>query len=51
MCSLFGVIDYSHSLSISQLDRAVNVLSQVCEVRGSDATGIAYSYRGGLKIL
>ena len=50
MCSLFGVIDYNHSLSGRQLDRAVNVLAQVCEVRGSDATGIAYNYRGGLKI-
>lgn len=50
MCSLFGVIDYNHSLSGRQLDRAVNILAQVCEVRGSDATGIAYNYRGGLKI-
>lgn len=50
MCSLFGVIDYNHSLSGRQLDRAVNVLAQVCEVRGADATGIAYNYRGGLKI-
>ena len=43
MCSLFGVIDFNHSLTKKQLDLTVNTLARVCESRGSDATGIAYN--------
>ena len=50
MCSLFGVLDYSHTLSNSVLTRIVSALSHECEVRGTDATGIAYINRGELKV-
>ena len=42
MCCLFGVLDYNRSLNKRQMNRILNVLSTACEVRGTDATGIAY---------
>ena len=45
MCCLFGVLDYNHSLNKRQMNRVLNVLSTACEVRGTDATGIAYNQR------
>lgn len=50
MCSLFGVIDFNHSLTKNQLDLTVNTLARVCESRGSDASGIAYNHGGNLRI-
>lgn len=42
MCCLFGLIDYSNCLSARRKLRILKVLSKECEVRGIDATGIAY---------
>ena len=42
MCCLFGVIDYAHSLTKNQIEKLVTALSIAAEVRGKDATGIAY---------
>lgn len=50
MCSLFGLIDYKHTLSGNQKSRILSVLATECEVRGTDATGIAYNSRGRLRI-
>lgn len=50
MCSLFGLIDYKHTLSGNQKSRILSVLATECEVRGTDATGIAYNSRGRLQI-
>lgn len=50
MCCLFGILDYNHSLSRKQMNRILNVLATACEVRGTDATGIAYSNNGRLRI-
>ena len=50
MCCLFGLIDYGHSLSRGKRNRILTVLSTACEVRGTDAAGIAYRSRGQLHI-
>ena len=42
MCCLFGVIDYTKSLSQRQREKLVYALASAAEVRGKDATGIAY---------
>ncbi len=42
MCCLFGLIDYGHTLTPKQKNHLLAVLSTFCEVRGTDATGIAY---------
>lgn len=48
MCCLFGIIDTKNVLSAKQMSRVVNVLARACEVRGDDATGIAYNSGGKL---
>ena len=50
MCCLFGIHDYSHSLSKRQMNRLLRVLSTACEARGTDATGIAYNFSDKLRI-
>ena len=50
MCSLFGLIDYDKKLTTKQKKRIVNTLAQECEVRGTDATGIAYNFAGRMRI-
>ena len=45
MCCLFGLIDYGHSLSKGERNRILTILSTACEVRGTDAAGIAYHSR------
>lgn len=43
MCSLFGIIDNKNRLSGKNLRNILKVLAEECEVRGTDATGIAYN--------
>ena len=50
MCCLFGILDYKQTLNQKQLNKMVAVLSKACEVRGADATGIAYNYNDRLCI-
>lgn len=50
MCCLFGILDYKQSLNQKQINKMVAVLSKACEVRGTDATGIAYNYNDKLCI-
>ena len=50
MCCLFGFIDYNNSLSSKQKNKVLSVLSRECEVRGTDATGIAFNDSEGLRI-
>ncbi|MDD3021258.1 MAG: hypothetical protein PHX61_09845 [Alphaproteobacteria bacterium] len=50
MCCLFGIIDYGHSLNPYQKTKMLSVLAAACEVRGTDATGIAYNSGGKLRI-
>lgn len=50
MCSLFGLIDLQNALSVVQKNKLLAELSAACEVRGKDATGIAYNSDGKLYI-
>ena len=42
MCGLFGMFDYHHALTSRQKNKLVTCLARESEVRGQDATGIAY---------
>ncbi|MDE6746544.1 MAG: class II glutamine amidotransferase, partial [Oscillospiraceae bacterium] len=50
MCALFGLIDYGKRFSAKQRSKIISILSEECEVRGTDATGIAYNSNGRLQI-
>lgn len=50
MCSLFGIIDYKGCLSDRDKEKIISVLATECEVRGTDATGVAYTENGKIKI-
>lgn len=50
MCALFGLIDYGNKFLARQRAKIISVLSKECEVRGTDATGIAYNSNGKLHI-
>ena len=50
MCSLFGLIDFDKRLTAKQKNRILNTLARECEVRGTDATGIAYNIAGRMRI-
>lgn len=50
MCCLFGLIDYGHSFTGRQKQKMLSVLASACEIRGTDATGIAYNLGGILRI-
>ncbi len=50
MCSLFGIIDYKHNLPAFMRRSILHILSRECEVRGTDATGIAYVSNDGLHV-
>lgn len=50
MCCLFGLLDYGHTLTEKQTNRVISTLATECEVRGTDATGVAYNSGGKLRI-
>lgn len=50
MCALFGLVDYGNKFSARQRNKIISVLSEECEVRGTNATGIAYNSGGKLHI-
>ena len=50
MCCLFGLLNYGHSLTEKEKNKILSVLGQECEIRGTDATGIAYNSGGKLCI-
>lgn len=50
MCSLFGLIDYKNCLTVKQKEKIIKVLAIACEVRGTDATGIAFVEDNEVKI-
>lgn len=50
MCCLFGILDYGNTLTIRQRTKALSILAASCEVRGTDATGIAYNTDSHLTI-
>lgn len=50
MCSLFGIIDYADSLSRNRFNMLLRTLSKECEIRGTDASGIAYNFLDRMSI-
>ncbi|MFR3041654.1 class II glutamine amidotransferase [Ruminococcus callidus] len=42
MCAVFGFLDYKEKVSNAVLKKLIHYLSVAAEVRGTDATGIAY---------
>jgi glucosamine 6-phosphate synthetase-like amidotransferase/phosphosugar isomerase protein len=50
MCCLFGLIDYNNCLSARRKEKIIKILSAECEVRGTDATGVAYIENGKMSI-
>ena len=50
MCAIFGVLDYKGKLSAAQRLHMVRVLGTAAEIRGTDATGIAFFQRNRLCI-
>lgn len=50
MCCLFGMIDLNHHFTAWEKSRMMSILAAACEVRGTDATGIAYNSRRKLRI-
>ena len=42
MCAVFGFLDYKGKVSNAVLKKLIHYLSVAAEVRGTDATGIAY---------
>lgn len=50
MCCLFGIIDYGGGFTGRQKAHILSILATECEMRGTDATGIAYNNGGRLQI-
>ena len=50
MCAIFGVLDYKGKLESSQRLRMAKALGNAAEVRGTDATGMAFFQSGRLCI-
>ena len=50
MCAIFGLIDYKGSLAAAQRRQIIKALGTAAEVRGTDATGIAFFQRDKLCI-
>ena len=50
MCGLFGLLDYQRQLSADERQNMLNALAIESEVRGKDATGIAYYSKNKLHI-
>ena len=50
MCSLFGLIDFQECLSTHTKNKILNTLARECQVRGTDATGIAYNFNDRLRV-
>lgn len=50
MCCLFGLMDIGHNFNGRQKAKILSTLARECELRGTDATGIAYQSGGKLRI-
>ena len=48
MCAVFGFLDYKGKVSNAILKKLIHYLSVAAEVRGTDATGIAYVRDGSI---
>ena len=50
MCAIFGLLDYMGKLTSSQRRQIVRELGKAAEIRGTDATGIAFFHEGRLHV-
>lgn len=50
MCAIFGFIDYKNTLTKSNREKLLKILSNECMERGTDATGISYMNNGKLVV-
>ena len=50
MCGIFGIINYGSMLSSKALTTLIKNLASECSVRGTDATGIAYTNRNRIHV-
>lgn len=50
MCSVFGLLDFKGKLPPAERLRIVKALGVAAEVRGTDATGVAYVQNGAIQI-
>ena len=50
MCCLFGLIDTTHQMPVSEKNRIVSILATASEARGTDATGYACNSKNKLLI-
>ena len=50
MCSVFGLLDFKGKLAPSERLRIFKALGVAAEVRGTDATGVAYVQNGTIQI-
>ena len=50
MCCLFGIYNYSGSLTAVQKRRLISALATASEDRGTDATGVSYNFDGHLAV-
>ena len=50
MCAIFGLVNYKHLLSKKRMRILLNRLAVASEVRGTDASGIAYVKKGKMVI-
>lgn len=50
MCCLFGMLDYGGNFTAGQKRKMLSVLAAECEIRGTDAAGVAYNSAGKLHI-
>ena len=46
MCAIFGLVNYKHLISKKRMKILLNRLAVASEVRGTDASGIAYVKKG-----
>ena len=50
MCALFGFLDYGRKIPIKALQKLLQSLANASEIRGTHATGIAYTKSGAMTI-
>ena len=50
MCAIFGLLDYMGKLTSSQRRQIIQALGWEAQIRGTDATGIAFFHEGKLHI-
>ena len=50
MCAVFGLLDFEGKLTPSERLMIFKALGKTAEVRGTDATGVAYVQNGSIQI-